>query len=142
VLQAASRKNVKPVAGAASSATGVLAGAGAGFPKLSRLCRLNTGEHTPALTVRAPVVKTRRSAGAAVMVSDWVAELIPVALAVTTTAPAAVPWKYSVAELLPEAIDTDVTAAPQPGTAKNWNPVAGAATRLTVVSAATGEVFP
>jgi hypothetical protein len=84
-----------------------------GFPNASRDWSVTTPEHTPAVAVCAEVVKASWLAAAATIVSVWLAEPRPVALAVTPGVPATVPRNEKVPVVAPAAMVAAPTGAPE-----------------------------
>src|SRR5947207_2516999 len=78
------------------------------LPYRSLSCIVIVLETTPAVSVCAPVVKTNWLAGAGITVSVWVADVKPVAAAVSVGLLARVSTYLKLAVLLPAGIATDV----------------------------------
>ena len=100
-------------AGDADRLTVVAAETGEAFSYGSRVSTVAAPEHTAAVTVCAPVVKTRWLGGAGLTVSTCVAEARPAADAVTVMLPGAVPLNQKLAALVPAAMETEPTAVVQ-----------------------------
>jgi hypothetical protein len=73
-----------------------------------------SAEQAPAVRTCAALVNARREGEAGVMVSDWTADVRPVAATVTSTLPVAVPLNQRVAPEPPGAMVTAVAAVAQP----------------------------
>ena len=102
------------MAGAADRLTVVAAETGTTLLFGSWLCTVATAEQAPAVTVCAPVVKTRWSGGAGFTVSTCVAAVSggTEADAVRVTLPEAVSLKEKSALLVPARMTIDDTGAP------------------------------